>query len=234
MSRWNSTQLKCNGPAILPSILLCDFTNLEREVQRLEAAEATALHLDVMDGNFVPNLTYGMPIVEAFRKLTDLPLDVHLMIEKPARYIRQFYEAGADLICIHQEATEEDTRDVLEQIKALGAAAGIAINPDTPTEKIEEYFDIVDLVLIMSVNAGFGGQKFNPAALDKIKRVRELAPSHVLIEVDGGVNAETINPCTEAGADLLVVGSAIFGEEDYANAMRQLNQLAEITSDGLT
>ncbi|WP_050769271.1 ribulose-phosphate 3-epimerase [Blastopirellula marina] len=221
-------QLREAAPVILPSLLLCDFANLEREVERLLAAGVKALHLDVMDGIFVPNISYGMPIVAAFRKLTDLPLDVHLMIEKPQDYIRQFHEAGADVMTIHAEAVD-DVASILREIKSLGAGAGVAINPDTPLETIVDALPEADLALMMSVNAGFGGQKFNPVALDKIREVRRLAPD-LLIEIDGGVNLDTIGRCTEAGADLLVVGSAIFGKPDYVTAVRELNSAAAAAS----
>ncbi|MEX1040767.1 MAG: ribulose-phosphate 3-epimerase [Pirellulaceae bacterium] len=222
--RW--AQLKESAPHILPSMLLCDFGNLAREMDQLTEAGVPAIHLDVMDGQFVPNLTYGMPIVAGLRKLTDLPLDVHLMIENPGRYVRQFHEAGADLITIHQEATGESTGEVLAQIRDLGAGAGIAINPDTPLSAIEPYFETVDLVLIMSVNAGFGGQSFNPIALEKLQAVRQAIGPEVLLEVDGGVNQETIASCVSAGADLLVVGSAIFGQPDYRQAVADLKRLS--------
>ncbi|MFI4875397.1 MAG: ribulose-phosphate 3-epimerase, partial [Blastopirellula sp. JB062] len=169
-------------------------------------------------------LTYGMPIVAAFRKLTDLPLDVHLMIEKPHDYIRQFHEAGADVMTIHAEAVD-DVASILREIKSLGAGAGVAINPDTPVDAIADALPEADVALMMSVNAGFGGQKFNPVALDKIREVRRLAPD-VLIEIDGGVNFDTIGRCKEAGADMFVVGSAIFGQPDYATAVRELNSAA--------
>ncbi|MEX0793037.1 MAG: ribulose-phosphate 3-epimerase [Pirellulaceae bacterium] len=219
-------RLKESAPNILPSMLLCDFGNLAHEMDQLTEAGVPAIHLDVMDGQFVPNLTYGMPIVAGLRKLTDLPLDVHLMIENPGRYVRQFYEAGADLITIHQEATGESTGEVLAQIRDLGAGAGIAINPDTPLSAIEPYFETVDLVLIMSVNAGFGGQSFNPIALEKLQAVRQAVGPEVLLEVDGGVNHQTIASCVSAGADLLVVGSAIFGQPDYGQAVADLNRLS--------
>ena len=147
------------SPAVLPSLLLCDFGNLEHEIERLEEAGVAALHLDVMDGVFVPNFTYGMTIVSALRKLTDLPLDVHLMMVHPEKYVEQFYEAGADIITVHAEATD-DAPALLQQIRALGAAAGIAVNPDTPISEIKASLPHADLALVMSVHAGFGGQSF--------------------------------------------------------------------------
>lgn len=219
-------RLRDDLPVILPSLLMCDFTNLAREVERLEEAGVKALHLDVMDGCFVPNLTYGMPIVEAFRQLTDLPLDVHLMIERPQRFVRQFYDAGADAITIHEEAAK-DPRAVLEQIHELGAACGIAINPATPLERIEAYLDLCDLVLVMSVDAGFGGQSFNGVAIDKLQHLRSTAGPELLLEVDGGINEKTISTCARAGADLFVVGSAIFRSDHYPTVVRQLAALAD-------
>ncbi len=212
------------APVVSPSLLMCDFGNLQAEVARLEEAGVKSLHLDVMDGSFVPNFTYGMPIVAALRKLTDLPLDVHLMIDRPERYVRQFYEAGADLITIHAEATEQ-LEQTLGQIQALGAGAGIAINPDTPVSAIRDQLKNCDLVLVMSVPAGFGGQPFDDRALAKLEEVRELAP-HALREIDGGVNASTIERCATAGAELFVVGSALFSQADYPATVRGLTELA--------
>lgn len=219
-------QLRSESPVILPSLLLCDFGNLRREVERLEEAGVKALHLDVMDGCFVPNLTYGMPIVEAFRRLTDLPLDVHLMIERPERYIQQFFDAGADAITIHAEAVE-DPSDSLLQIRELGAASGLAINPATQVEKAEACLEHCDLVLVMSVQAGFGGQSFNDVALDKLQRLHGIPGRGFLLEVDGGINESTISKCAEAGAELFVVGSAIFGSDQYAATVSQLAALAQ-------
>ena len=212
------------APALLPSLLLCDFGNLEREIRRLEEADVKCLHLDVMDGQFVPNCTYGMTIVAAVRKLTKLPLDVHLMIANPQRYVAEFRKAGADIITFHIEA-EPNPRPVLEEIRSLGALAGIVLNPGTPVSAIAGCLDLCDVVLVMSVQAGFGGQSFNPIALEKLGEVRRLAP-HVLLEIDGGVNEDTVQRCVAAGAQLLVVGSAIFGHKDYGQSVRRLNGLA--------
>ena len=223
--RQHLAQLRQSVPLILPSLLLCDFGNLEREVQRLESAGVRALHLDVMDGNFVPNLTYGLPIVAALRRLTNMPLDVHLMISEPHRFVQQFYDAGADIITFHVEAVA-DPRPLLEQIRQLEAGAGIAVNPDTPLSAIDSCYDLCDLVLVMSVPAGFGGQAFHEVALDKLRRVREAAGDDVLLEVDGGVNQKTIQRCADAGAQLFVVGSAIFGHDDYSGVVRELTDLA--------
>lgn len=214
-------KLKQSSPLVLPSLLLCDFGNLEREVRRLEEAGCAALHLDVMDGVFVPNLTYGMPIVQGLNGLTDLPLDVHLMIANPGQYVQAFADAGADLISIHVESVD-DPIPVLESIKDAGCGVGIAVNPDTPIEQIRNCLPLCDLAVIMSVQAGFGGQKFDPRSLEKLKQAREIGGDDLLLEIDGGVNADTIAQCVEHGAELLVAGSAIFRQPDYGVAMENL------------
>ncbi len=219
-------RLRTSAPAILPSLLRCDFGNLERELRRLEAAKVPGLHLDVMDGQFVPNFTYGMPIVAAIRQLTDLPLDVHLMIAEPGRYLEAFVAAGADVVTIHAEAVAEP-RPLLDQIHQLGACAGLAVNPGTPVAQIEPFLDQCDVVLVMSVDAGFGGQEFNPVALDKLRDLRAHGIENLCLEVDGGVNSATIAACAEAGAEFFVVGSAIFSEPDYGSAIANLRQLAD-------
>lgn len=207
---------------VLPSLLQCDFTNLRREIERLEAAGVSGLHLDVMDGHFVPNLTYGMPIVSAVRELTALPLDVHLMISEPGKYVDAFIDAGADILTVHAEVAG-DIRVTLDAIRKRGAGAGLALNPATELKVAEALLPHCDLVLIMSVNAGFGGQSFNPVALEKLSALRGQVSPDVLLEVDGGVNLSTIRNCSQAGATLFVVGSAIFGESDYAAAIRDLD-----------
>lgn len=214
--------LRDASPAILPSLLKCDFGNLEREIRELEAAGARALHFDVMDGHFVPNLTYGMPIVAACRRLTELPLDVHLMISDPGKYAQQFADCGADLLTFHVEAVERPG-EMIEAIKSLGIGAGIALNPATPLGAVEVIAGECDAVLVMSVPAGFGGQAFDSVALEKLRTLRSQHPD-LLLEVDGGVNAETIGSCRDAGADLFVVGSGIFGRNDYAKAFSDLHQ----------
>ncbi|MCG8585623.1 MAG: ribulose-phosphate 3-epimerase [Pirellulales bacterium] len=213
--------LRNRAPAILPSMLLCDYGNLASEVSRLEDADAAGLHLDVMDGHFVPNLSYGLPLVEAFRNLTDLPLDVHLMIHHPEDWVERYFEAGADAITIHAE-TVEDSAPVLKRISELDAAAGLAINPDTPVSAVGSSLEFCDLVLVMSVHAGFGGQKFIPAALEKMREVRAVCGDDVLLEVDGGINRDTIHACAEAGAELFVAGSAVFASEDYGESVAAL------------
>lgn len=223
--RQHLAQLRQSAPVILPSLLLCDFGNLEREVTRLTEAGVRGLHLDVMDGHFVPNFTYGLPIVAAIRRLTKLPIDVHLMISNPEKYLAQFREAGADMLTIHIEAVA-DPRPLLTQIRDSGAGAGLALNPQTPLSVIEPYLDLCDLALVMSVPAGFGGQPFHPVALDKLRRLREIGGPELLLEVDGGVNEKTIHKCAASGAQLFVVGSALFRTTDYSAALRELSALA--------
>ena len=214
-------------PSILPSLLLCDFANLEKEVRLLEEAGVDCLHLDVMDGNFVPNISYGMPIVSAIRKVTDLTLDVHLMIRDPNTYASQFVDAGADLITFHIEALPQPS-DLLAKIRSQGVAAGLAINPSTEMSHLLPWVSECDLVLVMSVEAGFGGQAFNPIALERLSELRKANGPDLLLEVDGGVNLKTVGQCTASGADLLVVGSAIFREADYCQAMTRLRREMQI------
>jgi len=214
-------------PQIAPSLLLCDFGNLEREVRRLEAAQVQVLHLDVMDGHFVPNLTYGPPIVAAIRKLTSLFLDVHLMIERPDRFLASYAEAGADLLTVHVEAVA-NAPATLQQIRGLGLQAGLALNPETSLSAVEPVLSSCDLLLVMSVKPGFGGQKFQPVALEKLRRVRSLAGPDLVVEVDGGINEQTLGACREAGAGWFVVGSAIFLQDDYAAAVRNLASQAAL------
>jgi len=213
--------LRAEGPAVVPSLLLCDFGHLADEVKRLEDAGVRALHLDVMDGIFVPNITYGLPIVEAVRRATELPIETHLMIAEPAKYLRQFRDAGADAMTFHFEAVP-DARPLLEQIRGMGAEAGLAINPATPVAAIKALLDACDILLVMSVSPGFGGQSFEPMALEKLSQLRALVTTDQLLEVDGGVNARTIGSCVAAGAYSLIVGSAIFGHSDYTQALDAL------------
>jgi ribulose-phosphate 3-epimerase len=220
MSRTAIERIRRSAPAILPSLLMCDFGDLKGEVARLEAAGSTVLHLDVMDGHFVPNLTYGMPIVEGLRKHTDLPLDVHLMISNPLKYAKAFVDAGADLLTFHVEAVA-DPVSVAQAIADLDVGVGIAINPSTPTTQFDACLKHVDLALVMSVDAGFGGQAFNPIALDRLKSIRQKHPD-LLLEIDGGINAETIGSARAAGCDLFVVGSALFKHNDYGKAISNL------------
>ncbi|MFO7903826.1 MAG: ribulose-phosphate 3-epimerase [Planctomycetota bacterium] len=217
--------LRHDQPHVLPSLLSADFGNLEREVRQLEAAGVRCVHLDVMDGCFVPNLTFGFPILEALRKQTELLLDVHLMIREPARYVERFCAAGADCLTVHVEAAARP-RELLRQIRDLGVAAGITLNPDTPMSTLDDCWDVCDLVLVMSVPAGFGGQQFHEVALEKLSLAREHAGDEVLLEVDGGVNGATIQRCATAGAQLFVVGTAVFQSENYGQAVQHLKQLA--------
>jgi len=222
------------APAVLPSLLLCDFGNLAAEVERLEEAGVAALHLDVMDGVFVPNFTYGMTIVAALRKLTDLTLDVHLMMVNPEKYVDAFVDAGSDIVTIHAEAVD-DAAAVLDQIRDKGAAAGIAVNPDTPVTKISDAVSHCDLALVMSVNAGFGGQSFIEPVLEKLGQIRELpGGKDVVLEMDGGINKSTIAKCSAAGCQLFVAGSAVFKtpfESDYTAAIEDL--MGEVSSENL-
>jgi ribulose-phosphate 3-epimerase len=206
---------------ILPSLLQCDFGNLQLEIEKLQEAGVQGFHLDVMDGHFVPNFTYGMPIVAAARRATDLPLDVHLMMDNPGDYIDQFADAGADCLTVHAEIGA-DLPALLGRIRELGVAAGLAINPQTELEKAEPYLNECDLFLVMGVNAGFGGQAFNPVAIDRLQSIRSSHPE-LILEVDGGVNSSSIGACVQAGANLLVVGSAIFDQDDYGRAMTGLS-----------
>ncbi len=205
-------------------MLLCNFGNLQREVELLEQAGIRGYHLDVMDGAFVPNFTYGMTIVAAFRKLTSLPLDVHLMIQNPLRYIDDFADAGADIITFHAEAVD-DPRPVIQRIQKRGLPCGIAINSSTPVERIESVLPMCDLALLMSIEAGFGGQPFESHVLDKFRMVRDIAGSRIALEIDGGINRDTIGLAAEAGAELLVVGSAIFRQTNYQAAINELNNV---------
>lgn len=214
--------LKRVRPTILASLLLCDFANLEREVRSLEEAGVECLHLDVMDGHFVPNMTYGMPIVESLRKITRLVLDVHLMITDPTMYAPQFVNAGADCITFHVEALPEPGQ-LLEHLKGLDVAAGLAINPNTDFNLLLPHVSACDLILVMSVQAGFGGQSFNSVALDRLQQLRLQFGDALLLEVDGGVNESTLGSCTASGADLLVVGSALFRQANYKDALARLN-----------
>lgn len=213
------------APTILPSLLQLDFGELGAVVSRLEGAGARGFHLDVMDGVFVPNFTYGMPIVEACRARTVLPLDVHLMMVHPERYVEAFAKAGADCITVHLEAVA-DPAVLLKQIRSLGVAAGLAYNPPTPVERVLPFLELCDLVLTMSVMPGFGGQSFDAIALDKLRVLKQAGRAGLRLEVDGGVNEQTIANCTAAGADLLVVGSALLKHPDFAPPLQTLTRLA--------
>ncbi|GAB4130756.1 ribulose-phosphate 3-epimerase [Thermopirellula anaerolimosa] len=209
-----------------PSLLAADFGHLAREVRRLEDAGARYLHLDIMDGHFVPNLSFGIPIVEAVRRLTPLPLDVHLMIANPREHLARFREAGADYLTIHIEVAPDPT-ELLAEIRRLGAGAGLSLNPPTPVESVLPYLNLCEIVLVMSVMPGFGGQSFNPAVLDKIRTLRDRAPAGLMISVDGGVKDGTIERCAQAGASMFIVGTGLLGYEDYKQRLVHLSQLAQ-------
>jgi ribulose-phosphate 3-epimerase len=209
---------------IAPSILSADFSRLGEEIKDVERGGADYIHIDVMDGHFVPNITIGPLIVDAIRPMTELPLDVHLMIENPDLYIPQFAKAGADIITVHVEACRHLHRTV-QLIKEHGVKAGVVLNPATPVATIQHVIDDVDMVVLMTVNPGFGGQKFIKQVLSKIYAVSEMAKSKGLsidIEVDGGVNRETAKLCIEAGANVLVAGSAVYNEKDREQAIKAL------------
>ena len=203
---------------VSPSILSADFVNLERDISKLSAQGADYVHVDVMDGNFVPNITIGIPVVAAIRRITQLPLDVHLMIDRPLRYVEEFCKAGADILTLHVEAdTQENTLAALEKIKALGKMPAISIKPGTPAEAVLPFIHLCDLILVMTVEPGFGGQSFKYEVMPKLKQVRayidELKPDCEL-QVDGGVNYETAALSRENGANVLVAGSAFFNAPD--------------------
>ena len=214
---------------IAPSILSADFGHLAEEVRAVDEAGADLIHVDVMDGRFVPNLTIGPIVVRAVRAATSLPLDVHLMIVEPEKYIEEFAAAGADIITVHIEASPHLHRTI-QQIKALGKKAGVSLNPHTPVSMLDHVLPDIDLVLVMSVNPGFGGQSFIPAALDKIRALAQKKKadprrfSSIDIEVDGGVNAKTAGSVVAAGADILVAGSYVFHHEDYREAIETLRR----------
>ena len=213
---------------IAPSILAADFASLGEEIRAVERGGANLLHVDVMDGHFVPNISIGVPVVESLRKATRLPLDVHLMIENPERYVQPFSEAGADMISVHEEATCHLDR-VLTMIREHGCRPGAVINPATPVSALSEVLDIVDHVLVMSVNPGFGGQKFIPGALEKIRRLKEIRERYnysFRIEVDGGLGPENVMDVVRAGAEILVAGTSIFHTPDPAEAVRAMKQIA--------
>jgi ribulose-phosphate 3-epimerase len=207
---------------IAPSLLSADFSRLAEEIRDVEKAGCDVLHIDVMDGHFVPNLTIGPLVVAAIHRVTELPLDVHLMIDQPSRYIAEFRKAGADWITIHVEA-EKDVRGVLKTIRDSGAKAGISLRPKTSVETLFPFLSELDLVLVMSVEPGFGGQSFMPDMMEKVKVVRSKYQG--LISVDGGIGAGNASQALEAGADILVAGSAVFGKADRAKAIREFREI---------
>ena len=213
---------------IAPSILSADFANLERDIRNIAENGGDWVHVDVMDGHFVPNITIGIPVVKALRPVTNLPLDVHLMIDRPIRYVEDFVKAGADYVTIHIEADQpQNTLEALDKIHALGCKAGIVLKPKTPVEAAIPYLEKCDLILIMTVEPGFGGQRFMADMMPKLQQLREwlndINPD-CLLEVDGGVDANTHTVCKESGADVLVAGSAYFKAEDRAAFVKLVQQ----------
>jgi len=211
---------------IAPSILSADFTRLAEEIATVEKAGASILHVDVMDGRFVPNITVGLPVVKAIAKVTRLPIDAHLMIVEPGQYADKFAKAGARMVSIHIEA-DANAHRTLSSIRAAGALAGIVINPGTSLAALDEVIKFADYVLVMSVNPGFGGQEFIPESIEKVRRLRKMIDERGLktrIEIDGGINSDNIAEVTSAGAEIIVAGSAIFGAADPAVALRQMRE----------
>jgi len=209
---------------IAPSILSANFARLEEEIKKVEVPGVQYLHIDVMDGQFVPNISIGPVVVKAIKKVTKIPLDVHLMIVKPEKYIEDFIKAGADLITIHVEATE-DPEKVINEIKSKGVKAGISIKPGTPLATVAKYYDIVDLILVMTVEPGFGGQKLIPSTIDKIKEIKKIKDKEgykFVIEADGGVTEDNIHEYVNAGAELLVAGNAVFADANPTEAAKRL------------
>jgi ribulose-phosphate 3-epimerase len=214
---------------VAPSILSADFVNLERDIRHIQACGADYVHIDVMDGLFVPNITIGIPVVAAIRKITDLPLDVHLMIDRPIRYVEEFCDAGADIVTIHAEAdTPENNLEALRRIRAKGVRAAVSIKPNTPAQVVDDYFDAIDMVLVMTVEPGFGGQKFMADMMPKVRALRKIIDVRfpgVELEVDGGVNLETAQTCIESGANVLVAGSALFKAADTGEFIHTIQKM---------
>lgn len=215
---------------ISPSILSADFANLEQEIKKVETNGADWIHIDVMDGHFVPNITIGIPVVKSIKNITDLPLDVHLMIDNPEKYIEDFSNAGANIITFHYEAIKnnypnnykEKIIELINKIKERNLKAGLSIKPKTSPNEILEFLNILDMVLIMTVEPGFGGQKFMEDCAEKIKTIKEFAPQNLIIQVDGGINDKTAKICTELGATSLVAGSFIYKSDNIRKAIESL------------
>jgi len=221
----NVASLLRSIPLINPSLLAADFAHLERDIRSLEEAGAEILHLDIMDGHFVPNFSFGVPVVEAIRRTTELPLDVHLMLQDPEPYLPVFRRAGADFLSVHIEVVP-DPRPMFDKIRKLGAIPGLVSNPPTPVESVLPFVNDCDLILTMSVMPGFGGQSFDRSAIDKIRRIREVADESRLISVDGGIGERTIAEVAAAGANLFVAGVALLGNPDISTQFHLLRQLA--------
>jgi ribulose-phosphate 3-epimerase len=219
------SHLKARRPLVAPSMLKCDFGNLHREIELLDAAGSSLLHWDVMDGHFVPNLSYGPMVIERVRSLTETPFDAHLMISDPAQYLAEYVKAGCESITFHLEAVRQPIA-LLQEIRRRNLVAGLAINPSTPFSDAEPFLAECDLFLVMSVNPGFGGQKFIPDVVAKIRAARELCGEELVISVDGGIGLATIGECAEAGCDVFVAGSSIFDQPCYQTAVEELEQRA--------
>jgi ribulose-phosphate 3-epimerase len=222
------SHLKAQRPIAAPSMLKCDFGNLHREIELLDSAGASLLHWDVMDGHFVPNLSYGPMVIERVRPLTETPFDAHLMISDPAKYLDEYIKAGCEAITFHVEAVPEPV-SLLREIRSKGVVAGLAINPGTPFTAAEPFLKECDLLLVMSVNPGFGGQKFIPDVVSKIRDARALAGDDLIISVDGGIGQSTIAECAQAGCEVFVAGSSVFDEPCYTAAIAELQQIARGT-----
>lgn len=214
---------------VLPSLLSADFLNLSKDIRTMEQAGADAFHLDVMDGQFVPNISYGIPVIRAVRSATDLPLDVHLMTEDPEQFIDEYANIGVDMISFHIEATHH-AHSLIKTIQSKGIKAGVALNPQTPVSSVEHLLADVDFILIMTVNPGFGGQSFISQCVDKVRTLTQIKNEYNLtldIEVDGGINGETAKQCLAAGANLLVSGSHLFNADNAENAISTMRDLNE-------
>lgn len=214
---------------LAPSLLSADFAELKEEIRKVEEGGADFLHLDVMDGNFVPNITFGPPVIKALRMVSNLPFDVHLMIDKPERYIEDFVNAGADILTVHAEATTHLHRTI-QAIKSMGIKAGVSLNPSTSLNVLDYVLEDLDLVLIMTVNPGFGGQSFISSMEDKIRTLRKIVDEKnldIILEIDGGVNLDNAKHLKELGVDLIVAGSAVFGAEDITARTQELKKIIE-------